>query len=208
MKLSSCLALVLLLALVPGIVRAEHVTYVLSGVLTEVSDGTFGTLDLTGSFHVGQSFLVHCEVERAGFSFPEGATQVTYGNPVTDLDIVVGSFVAAGAGGSIASVQNDQPAVPSNWDQLALQAAPLVAPLGNGALQSFLFVLRDLDATVFDTMELPLVLPPAAEFEVTSVVLTFVDPVLGNGELVGTVGELATPAEAGSWGRLKARYRQ
>ena len=44
--------------------------------------------------------------------------------------------------------------------------------------------------------------------KVTSVVLSFVDPILGNGELTGTVGELATPTPAASWGRLKARYRQ
>jgi hypothetical protein len=198
----------ILVALVPAIARPEPVTYVLSGVLTEVTDGTSGTRDLTGIFHVGQAFVVHCEVERGATSFPEGTSQVTYGSPVTDLSIVVASFVAAGAGSSIASVQNDHPDQPSNWDQLAVQAGPLVAPLGDGYLQSFLFVLRDLDATVFDTMELPLLLPPANEFEVTSVVLSFVDPILGNGELTGTVGELATPATATSWGRLRARYRQ
>lgn len=202
--------LFLALVLVAGAARAEPVTHTFTGTVAAVTNGTNGSLDLTGTFHVAQEFRVDCTIERGTPPFNVTSTQSSYQDPATSLTALVGSFVVSGANTTLAAVVNDQPGPPLGaYDRYVVQADGMLAtPVGNASLSSLIIDLADDDAIVFGSTALPREFPPALDFETRSVLFTFYDGTTGAfGSVTGTIGDVTTPALPLSWGALRARYR-
>jgi hypothetical protein len=186
------------------------VTHTFTGVVTAVTDGTNGSVDLTGTFLAGQPFRVECTIERATPPFNETPNQSSYAEPVTELTAAMGSLVVVGASTTLASVLNDFP-LPAGGgiDRFALIGDGMLATqVGDALLSSIIIDLVDDHATTFATTALPRTFPPITEFETRTVRFTFYDEVTGLfGSVTGTIGEVTTPAAAQTWGAVKARYR-
>jgi hypothetical protein len=208
-------ALAALALLVPP-AAAEPVQHTYTGIVNSVTDGSPGTVDMTGTFSNGQSVTFVMALERSTTGFPgEGGT--LYLNPVTAFTFSIGSYNGTlGLGNqSNVLVTNDYDATPARAsvpagaiaDYYFWQIPNPNSPMVNGANPVDIEVnMMDAEATQFSNEQLPRVMPDMSDFESTQWAMIFINGT-SYGIVSGTLGGVTTPVNASTWGRLKAGYR-
>lgn len=200
----------LLLALSAPAVFAEPVTYHLTGTVISVSDGTAGTLDLTGTFSVSAPVTLDITVQRSSVPVTTDNIAYVYVNAGTALLLTIGSYSVTGATVNVIAVVNDQPnGGGPNLDEFSYIADGLVAPpLGTNTGAELSLTLDDLNGVALSSGALPRPMPDMSNWSSKTFGLAFVSSISSNvGTVLGTFGAVTTPAQGASWGRIKADYR-
>jgi len=202
------LATLVLLALARP-ASAEPVTYHMTGTVTQVDNGTGGTVDLSGIFLVGASFSTYITVERTTVPTSPDGIAFLYLNPGTDLVFDVGSWECTAAGATVIGVVNDL-TNPTPVDAFVYQSNLLTAPaFGSITATEFSVSLTDNDGTVLSSGVLPKPMPDLSNWESKDFSIAFTDNSAQQetvGFVTGTIGTLASPAKRSSWGAVKALY--
>lgn len=203
---------------------AEIVQHTYSGVVTTVTNGSGGSLDLTGTFSAGQPVMIAISIERTihGIPYENGGT--IYLSAITGWTFSIGSYVCPPGPNSLSGtiVGNNLPSPPVAANLTMADAVtavadyfdqnipgPLHSPMIGNAVSQYLRVdLVDSEATVFADEQIPSVMPDLSEFESKTWSLSFYDAGLNKtGKVSGTLLSDATPASSSTWGRIKAEYR-
>jgi len=205
------------LALAAPRAQAEPVTHQFVGQLTTITNAASGFLDLTGVFTMGAAVTLDCTIERSTPGLPQDAYVTGYTDPVTMVTFTIGSWSGGSApSSSSATVTNNAPSplkFPQtqlvNYDQYSWNALGVTAPaLGTATLQSLTSTLDDVDGTIFASTAIPRVFPDLSAFEgKTATFLLFDITQLKSGYVMATLSSVSTPAQATTWGGLKALYR-
>jgi hypothetical protein len=211
-------AVLLLLAALLAAPRAEAepVTHQFVGTITTITNGSAGMLDLTGTFTMGAAVTLDCTVERSTPGVAQDAYVTAYTDPVTMVAFTIGSWSGGGApSNSGVTVTNNAPspgfsAQAVNYDQYSWNALGVAAPpLGTTTLQSLTSTLDDIEGTVFDSGAIPRVFPDLSVFDgKTATFLLFDFAQFKSGYVMATLSSVSTPAQATTWGGLKALYRR
>ncbi|MGH7724624.1 MAG: hypothetical protein ACREOU_04275 [Candidatus Eiseniibacteriota bacterium] len=195
---------------------AELVQHTYTGTVNTVTDGTGGTVDMTGTFSNGQSVTFVMTLERSTGGFKgEGGT--LYLNAVTAFTFSIGSY-----NGTLGVANQSNNLVTDDYDA---NPGPAAAPAGtpadfyfwqipspnsamvNGASPVDIEVnMMDAEATQFSNEQLPRVMPDMADFESTQWGMVFING-SSYGIVGGVLGGVSTPVNASTWGRIKAGYR-
>src|SRR5262245_57216048 len=99
-----------ILALMPTlgvaqVASAERVTHQFRGTVATVSDGSSpGTIDLTGSFSVGQTLQLTMTVEQSTTPEFQDPYRAFYSNSVSRFGFTLGSYVCIAAGSEFTMV--------------------------------------------------------------------------------------------------------
>src|SRR5262245_22558473 len=97
------------------VAEAGTVTHHFRGTVDFVTDGTLGSIDLTGSFSIGQTLQLTMTVERSTPASAQDPITALYHNSVTQFGFTLGTYVCTGAGFDDSEVWNDRPPpVPSH----------------------------------------------------------------------------------------------
>ena len=211
----SCSALafvVLVFAAAPA--RAEQVTHQFNGQLTTITNGSAGMLDLRRVFSLGQAVTFEYTIERDTPPAEHDPYTDSYTDGISALSFSIDTWSGAGTPVySLMTVTDNQPS-PGNpsilYDQNSVQIqGGITAPeIGGATLQSLTWTLDDIQGTVFDSKVIPRVYPALNVFEgKTMTVLVFDFNQLKSGYVMATLSSVATPAQATSWGEVKALYR-
>jgi len=204
-------------------VMAEPVTYTFTGVVTSVTNGSNGTLNLTRVFANGQSTVFSITVERDIQGIFDGAFGTTvYLSPIYSWTFSIGPYVCPLGPNGITEiwVGNDRPPPPPlNPAGLAgsvvdFYYVDISSPNGptltveNWRSRYLIFQLIDQEAAVFADELQPRMMPDVSEFETATWNLSFTDEATNRwGKVAGTFNTVATPATVSTWGRLKAAYK-
>lgn len=198
---------------------AEPVTHRFTGQLTTVTNGSSGFLDLTDVFSLGQAVTLEYTIERDTPPEPQDPYTSLYTDAITEIAVSVGTWSASGTPGvSFTTVLDDAPSPGGPTAQL--QAAPydqysgsaqggiVTDPLGDHMFQSLTYTLDDVQASVFNSTEIPREFPDLGAFEGKTMTLLFFNfTQLKSGYVMATLAGVTTPARATTWGGVKALYR-
>ncbi len=204
-------------ALLTSPVAGEPVQHTYTGTVDFVTDGSAGTVDLTGTFSSGQAVTLIYTTERTTAGFPSKTGEIVYFGAVTALSLAIGtytgglgpaSFSSIIVGNDINLVARERPSSPMVDFYFFTVSSPTGASVGQAVPTALELDLWDDEATQFADASLPRVMPDLAAFETSTWVLTFFDSnVTMIGLVSGSLGSVSTPASASTWGRVKAQYR-
>jgi hypothetical protein len=208
-----CRALVfVVLTLTAPRAQAELVTHQFTGQLTTITNGSGFTADLTGLFTLGQAVMLEYTIERDTPPEPQDAYTSGYTGAITALSFSIGTWSGSGTPDYSFTTVLDNTPIPGSgvYDQYSaqVQGGITAAPLGNTMLSSLTYTFDDIQGTVFNSTAIPRVFPDLGAFEgKTFTVLIFDFDQLKAGFVMATLAGVSTPAQPGTWGRLKALYR-
>ena len=212
------LAFVALLLVAPR-AQAETVTHQFTGQLTTITNGSGGLLDLTGVFTPGQAVTLDYTIERATPPVQQDPYTSAYSDAITALAFSVGTWSGSGTPAYSNTTVSDNVPSPGlrfpqtlavTYDQYSAQVQGGIAapPIGAISLLSLTWTFDDVEGTVFGSTAIPGVFPDLAAFEGKTVTILVFDSVqLKSGYVMATFSGVSTPAQASTWGDLKARYR-
>ena len=199
-----------LLLAAPG-AQAEPVTHQFTGQLTTITNGSGTSLDLTGVFTLGQAVTLDYTIERDTPPVQQDPYTSAYTDAITSLAFSIDAWAGSGTPGySITTVSDNVQTPTVAYDQYSAQAqGGLVAPdIGGAAFQSLTWTLDDVQGTVFGSTVIPREFPGLGAFEGKTVTLLFFDfTQFKSGYVMATLAGVTTPAQAATWGGLKALYR-
>ena len=191
---------------------AERVQHTFTGVVTSVTDGTGGTVDLTGTFAIGQTFTLVTMIEREtnGNVFTPG--ELFYLDAVTQWSLVIGPYTRVpGPAVNLSGIGlwNDVTGLNGeDYDRYELTIPqPYALPVNNAIPSWIVLNLADADATALVDDSLPREFPDIANFETATWRVDFHDSGLQlGGGIGGTLSGVSTPAAVTTWGRMKSQY--
>jgi hypothetical protein len=210
---------VIALVLAAPPVQAEPVTHQFTGQLTTITNGSAGSLDLTGLFTLGQAVTLEYTIDRDTPPVQQDAYTSAYTDAITALAFSIETWSGSGTPTtSITTVVDNAPSpglkFPRTqgveYDQYSAQVQGGIAapPIGGSTLQSLTYTFDDVQGTVFGSTAIPRVFPDLGEFEGrTLTILLFDFTQLKAGYVMATLGAVSTPARATTWGGVKALYR-
>jgi hypothetical protein len=189
--------------LAASVAFAEPVTYHLTGTVDMVDAGGPGSLDLTGTFTLGTTFMLDLTVERSTVpSHPDAWTYIY--NVGKNAHFTIGSYACTGAGGAAVNIENDY----YGFDEFDFFMYVLTAPpVGTATPQVFQLTLQNNAGNVLDSGALPRPMPDMSNWPTRFFTLSFSDGV-NTGAVGGTLTDVATPVLATTWGGIKDLYRQ
>lgn len=211
-NLRSCCALaVVALLLAAPRARAEPVTHRFTGQLTTITNGSGVSLDLTGVFTLGQAVTLEYTIERDTSPVPQDPYTSAYTDAITALAFSIETWSGSGTPGySLTTVSDNAPSPGVTYDQYSAQVqGGIAAPdIGGNTLQSLTWTFDDVQGTVFPSTVIPREFPGLGAFEgKTFTILFFNFSQLRAGYVMATLAGVSTPAQAATWGGLKALYR-
>jgi hypothetical protein len=193
--------------------EAEPVTHRFTGQLTTITNGSGNSLDLTGLFTLGQAVTLDYTIERSTAAVPQDAHTSAYTDAIMALAFSIDAWSGSGTPAtSITTVTDNAPSPGPGapYDQYSAQVqGGIAAPdIGGSTLQSLTYTFDDVQGTIFDSTVIPRVFPDLGAIEGrTMTVLLFDFTQLKAGYVMATLAGVSTPAQAKTWGGVKALYR-
>lgn len=199
--------------------QAEPVTHQFTGQLTTITGGSGGSLDLTGVFTLGQAVTLDYTIERDTEPAEHDPYTSSYTDAITTLSVSIGSWSGSGTPAfSFTTVSDNAPSPGAKfprtqgieYDQYSgqVQGGVTAPPAGGSTLQSLTYTFDDVQGTVFNSTVLPREFADLGQFEGSTLTILFFDfAQLKSGYVMATLGGVTTPAQATTWGGVKALYR-
>ena len=194
--------------------QAEPVTHQFTGQLTTITGGSGGSLDLTGVFSLGQPVTLSYTIERGTEPAEHDPYTSSYTDAISTLAVSIESWSGSGTPGFSFTTATDNAPSPGNpaveYDQYSgqVQGGIVAPPAGGSTLQSLTWTFDDVQGTIFSSTVIPRVFPDLGAFEGKTLTILFFDfTQLKSGYVMATLGGVTSPAQAKTWGGVKALYR-
>lgn len=207
------LVLVALVLAVPR-AQAEPVTHQFTGQLTTITNGSGSFLDLTGLFSLGQAVTLEYTIEPDTPPVPQDPYTAGYENAISALSFSIDSWSGSGTPGySLTTVTDNAPSpapggAPYDQYSAQIQGGLTAPPLGSVMFQSLTYTFDDVQGSVFGSTAIPRQFPALGAFEGKTMTILFFDfSTFRSGYVMATFAGVTTPAQAATWGGLKALYR-
>jgi hypothetical protein len=214
-----CALVLVALVLAAPRAQAEPVTHQFTGQLTMITNGSGSLLDLTGVFTLGQAVTLDYTIERDTPPVQQDPYTSAYTGAIEALAFSIGSWSGSGTPAYSFTTVSDNVPSPGlrfpqtqavTYDQYSAQVQGGISapPIGDTAMQSLTWTFDDVQGTVFGSTGIPRVFPDLGAFEGKTLTILFFDfTQLKSGYVMATLAGVSTPAQATTWGGVKALYR-
>jgi hypothetical protein len=170
-------------------------------------------------FTLGQAVTLEYTIERDTPAVPQDPYTSAYTGAITALSVSIDTWSGSGTPAySLTTVSDNVPSPgletpqlqAATYDQYSaqVQGGITAPPLGEIQMQSMTWTFDDIQGTVFGSTAIPREFPDLAGFEGKTLTVLFIDfGTFRSGYVMATFSGVTTPAQAATWGGLKALYR-